>query len=69
MVLSTVSDASSGSHGKLHFFQVNEYIQFHVQVGLKSELIFMPFLAVYIAFSKRKLCKGENFRIKDFDEF
>ena len=22
-----------------------------------------------IAFSKRKLCSGENFRIKDFDEF
>ena len=22
-----------------------------------------------IAFSKRKLCNGENFRIKDFDEF
>ena len=21
------------------------------------------------AFSKRKLCNGENFRIKDFDEF
>ena len=23
----------------------------------------------FIAFSKRKLCNGENFRIKDFDEF
>ena len=24
---------------------------------------------ILYAFSKRKLCNGENFRIKDFDEF
>ena len=24
---------------------------------------------ISFAFSKRKLCKGENFQIKDFDEF
>ena len=31
--------------------------------------VFDFFLSVRFAFSKRKLCNGENFRIKDFDEF
>ena len=30
---------------------------------------FSIFFFFVFAFSKRKLCNGENFRIKDFDEF
>ena len=30
---------------------------------------FSKYSMSHIAFSKRKLCNGENFRIKDYDEF
>ena len=36
---------------------------------IKEVLLQWQILSITFAFSKRKLCNGENFRIKDFDEF
>ena len=44
---------------------INEYLHHHWKKLIMPWTLYVKLFA----FSKRKLCNGENFRIKDFDEF